>query len=228
MEDHFQISPSEMCMAKNFIWTTLKAIFSIFTFFLHPQIPDFQIVVSQPNIVLYIPYINGKIIYSAFRLCINLNIEKMYPDDWFCGPGSHMALVHIFIVLVLVHIFLSPQQDQDPKIIDSFIKNWVLEHILILMVLIFKSMPKLTFSWSWFWPLSTCSRVYNKNTKNWFWLVFESKTFFSQSWSQSLSLRIFYGLGPKVWVQDHIVIILVLVHMLLSPQQDQDQENIDL
>ncbi len=65
MEDHFQISPSEMCMAKNFIWTTLKAIFSIFTFFLHPQIPDFQIVVSQPNIVLYIPYINGKIIYSA-------------------------------------------------------------------------------------------------------------------------------------------------------------------
>ncbi len=34
-------------------------------------------------------------------------------------------------------------------------------------------------------------------------------------------------LGPKVWVQDHIVIILVLVHMLLSPQQDQDQENID-
>ncbi len=33
-------------MAKNFIWTTLKAIF------LHSQIPDFQIVVSQPNKVL--------------------------------------------------------------------------------------------------------------------------------------------------------------------------------
>ncbi len=43
---------SNICIAKNFIWTTLKVIFSIFRFFLHPQIPDFQIVVSQPNIVL--------------------------------------------------------------------------------------------------------------------------------------------------------------------------------
>ncbi len=33
-------------IAKNFIWTALKAIF------LHPQIPDFQIVVSRQNIVL--------------------------------------------------------------------------------------------------------------------------------------------------------------------------------
>jgi len=39
-------------IAKNFIWTTLNAIFSIFRFILHPQIPDLQIVVSQPNIVL--------------------------------------------------------------------------------------------------------------------------------------------------------------------------------
>ncbi len=38
---------------KDFIWTTLKVIFSIIFIylFLHPQIPDFQIVVSQPNIV---------------------------------------------------------------------------------------------------------------------------------------------------------------------------------
>ncbi len=35
-----------MCIAKNFIWTTLKGIY-----FLHPQIPDFQIVVSQQNIL---------------------------------------------------------------------------------------------------------------------------------------------------------------------------------
>ncbi len=41
-----------LCIAKNFIWTTLKMIFSIYWYFLHPQIPDFQIVVSQPNIVL--------------------------------------------------------------------------------------------------------------------------------------------------------------------------------
>ncbi len=45
-----------ICIAKNFIWTTLKAIFSIFRFFLHTQIPDFQIVVSWPNIVLNITW----------------------------------------------------------------------------------------------------------------------------------------------------------------------------
>ncbi len=35
-----------ICIAKKFIWTTLKAIFSVFLFFLHLQIPDFQIDVS--------------------------------------------------------------------------------------------------------------------------------------------------------------------------------------
>ncbi len=42
-----------ICIAENFIWTTLKVIFSILRFFLHPQIPDFQIL-SDPNK----PYIN--------------------------------------------------------------------------------------------------------------------------------------------------------------------------
>ncbi len=40
-----------ICIAKNFIWTTLKMIFSIFRFFLLPQIPDLQIFASQPNVV---------------------------------------------------------------------------------------------------------------------------------------------------------------------------------
>ncbi len=47
-----------MCIAKNLLWTTLKAIFSIFVIiyfvlfiylFVHLQIQDFQIVVSLPN-----------------------------------------------------------------------------------------------------------------------------------------------------------------------------------
>ncbi len=37
--------------------------------FLHPQIPDCQI--------LYKPYINGNIIYSALRLCINRNLKNV-------------------------------------------------------------------------------------------------------------------------------------------------------
>ncbi len=42
-----------ICIAKNLIWTTLKVIFSIFRFFLYPQIPYFQILSK--------PYINGKL-----------------------------------------------------------------------------------------------------------------------------------------------------------------------
>ncbi len=40
-----------ICIAKDLIWTTLKAIVSIFKKMLHPHIPDFQIVVSRPNMV---------------------------------------------------------------------------------------------------------------------------------------------------------------------------------
>ncbi len=57
--------------------------------FLHPQIPDFQIVASKTNIVQSLQYINGKLIYSAFRWYINLNKN---PYDGFCGPGSQMNI----------------------------------------------------------------------------------------------------------------------------------------
>ncbi len=40
-----------MCIAKDFIRTTLKMIFSIFRFYLHPQILDILIFISHPNIV---------------------------------------------------------------------------------------------------------------------------------------------------------------------------------
>ncbi len=61
-----------ICFAKYFIWTTLKAI--LFLYLEHPQIPDFQIAVSWQNIILYI---NGKLIYLAFRSCMNLSFKKL-------------------------------------------------------------------------------------------------------------------------------------------------------
>ncbi len=84
-----------ICIAKNFICTTLKAIFTIFRFYLHPQIPDIQIVVSQLNIVLSIQTIHQwKPIYSSFRWCIN---KKLCPYDWFCGPcHDHMTSLLLF------------------------------------------------------------------------------------------------------------------------------------
>ncbi len=59
-------------MAKNYIWTTLKAIFSIFRFFCTDQIPDgIFTFVSQPNMVLSEQTLFSKallkLIYSAFR-----------------------------------------------------------------------------------------------------------------------------------------------------------------
>ncbi len=58
-----------ICIAKNYIWTTLKVIFSIFRFFWHPQIPDLQILSDHKN------HTSMEIIYSAFR-CINLSKKK--------------------------------------------------------------------------------------------------------------------------------------------------------
>ncbi len=49
--------------------------------FLHPQIPDFQILSYHNK-----PYINGKLMYTAFRCCIHLKIRKNDPCDWCCGP----------------------------------------------------------------------------------------------------------------------------------------------
>jgi len=54
-----------ICIAKN----NFKDDFLDIQMFSHPQIPDFQILSK--------PYINGNIIDSAFRWCINLNFEKL-------------------------------------------------------------------------------------------------------------------------------------------------------
>ncbi len=57
--------------------------------FLHPRIPDFLIVVprkilSYPNKHQWKDYlISVQIIYKS-------KFPKMYPYDWFCGPGSHI------------------------------------------------------------------------------------------------------------------------------------------
>ncbi len=64
-----------ICIAKNYNWTNLKAIFSIFWVFctLRFQIFNLGQILSYTNK----PYINGKLIYLAFRWCINLNFEKL-------------------------------------------------------------------------------------------------------------------------------------------------------
>ncbi len=55
--------------------------------FLHPQIPDLQILSK--------PYINGNMIYSAFRWCINLNFRKLTFMTGFVLQGQYLMLLSL-------------------------------------------------------------------------------------------------------------------------------------
>ncbi len=68
-----------LCIPKNFIWTTLKAIFQYFDF-LHPQIPDFQIVVYRPTIVKNWPL--WLVLWSrvTYQFCLSQLLGYWY--DW--------------------------------------------------------------------------------------------------------------------------------------------------
>ncbi len=89
-----------ICIAKNLIWTTLKMIFSIFIFFLHPQIPDFQIAVSQPNIVQTIH--QWKYYLFSFQMMYTSQILIIDPYDWFCVPGSHLIIVISWYIAISI------------------------------------------------------------------------------------------------------------------------------
>ncbi len=78
-----------LCIAKNFIWTTVKAIFFA------PSDSRFSNSCMSAKYCPYKPYINGKCIYSAFKLCINLNLEKCTLMTGFVVQG-HILFESIF------------------------------------------------------------------------------------------------------------------------------------
>ncbi len=96
-----------ICIAKNFIWTTLKAIFSIFRFFC-----TFRFQMNQ-----YCPNHTSMEILLAFRWCINLNYIFFTLMTGFVVTNvrvSHLSLYHylhwlkvVSGVLVLVSVVSS-------------------------------------------------------------------------------------------------------------------------
>ncbi len=74
-----------ICIANDFIWTTL---------FLHRQIPDFQIVVFRSNMMYSIH--QQKAYLFSFQVMYKSQFPKIDPYEWFCGPGSHMELSLIY------------------------------------------------------------------------------------------------------------------------------------
>ncbi len=87
-----------ICIAKNFIWTTLKGIFSIFRFSLHLQIPDIQIVLSQ-----ILSYLNKTIHqWKAYLFSLLMIYKSQFKKKlhlrlilW-SRPGSHMLWTSMF------------------------------------------------------------------------------------------------------------------------------------
>ncbi len=74
-----------ICIAKNFIWTTLKVIFSIFRFFCTLR---FQIYKYCPIITNHTSMENC---LFSFQMMHKSQFQKIDPYDWFCGPGSHLV-----------------------------------------------------------------------------------------------------------------------------------------
>ncbi len=71
-----------ICIAKNFIWTTLKMIFSIFRFFCTLRFQIFKycsIITNHTSMESYL---------FSFQMMHKSQFHKIDPYDWFCAPGS--------------------------------------------------------------------------------------------------------------------------------------------
>ncbi len=67
---------------------------------MHPQIPDFQIVVSRPNIALSQQTIHQwKAYLFSIQIMYKSQFQNIDPYDWFCGPGSHMLTIILCLVV---------------------------------------------------------------------------------------------------------------------------------
>ncbi len=106
----------EICIAKNFIWTTLMVIFSIFRFFCTLKFQNFKL--SYHNK----PYINWKLIYSAFIWCIYLNFKQLlWLVLWSRVSHTHThththTYIYIYAALVSIRDVFKRKKDlTDPK-----------------------------------------------------------------------------------------------------------------
>ncbi len=85
-----------ICIAKNFIWTTVKMIFSIFWIFCTL---GFQIFKYCPIITNHTSMEN----VFSFRVMYKYQFRKIDAYDWFCGPGSHIQYNTLYYSMVQKH-----------------------------------------------------------------------------------------------------------------------------
>ncbi len=101
-----------ICIAKNFIWTTLKVIFSIFRFFCTLR---FQISKYCPIITNHTSMESSFI--SALRWCINLNFKKFTLMTGFVVQG-HTCIFSVYTVYTV-------------QIVSQQLHNSIKIHILL-------------------------------------------------------------------------------------------------
>ncbi len=85
-------------MAKNFIWTTLKVIFSIFRFFCTLRFQIFKyypIITNHTSMQSYL---------FSFQMMHKSQFRKIDPYDWFCAPGSDIMLTKLLFWMRLIAI----------------------------------------------------------------------------------------------------------------------------
>ncbi len=100
-----------ICIAKNFIWTTLKVIFSIFRFFCTLRFQIFKycpIITNHTSMERYL---------FSFQMMYESQFWKIDPYDWFCAPGSQMVssvfngfhldiTVKLYIYCIYIYIYI--------------------------------------------------------------------------------------------------------------------------
>ncbi len=82
-----------ICIAKNFIWTTLKMIFSIFRFFCTLRFQIYK----------YCPIITNHTSMESYLFIFQMLYKSLDPYAWFCAPGSHMFV--LFCEADLAHLW---------------------------------------------------------------------------------------------------------------------------
>ncbi len=100
-----------ICIAKNFIWTTLKMIFSIFRFFCTLR---FQIYKYCPIITNHTSMENY---LFSFQMMHKSQFQITDPYDWFCAPVCSIVQEFSVVNTIVVKPYTNIQQ------IDLFQRN---------------------------------------------------------------------------------------------------------
>ncbi len=79
-----------ICIAKDFIWTTLKMIFSIFWFFCILRFSNSFISTKYCPIITN--HTSMESYLFSFQMMYTSQIRKMYTYDCFCAPWSHISV----------------------------------------------------------------------------------------------------------------------------------------